>query len=172
MLKVIAVIVKIPIFICTFWAICLISILLHEFGHALGYMLVTGDRNWYIQVGQGKNLLTTKALTINIFVIDGFFSPAGDKTEYSKSQLVMMLSGGPIMSLLLAAGLSVLIFGGITPPELIASGMIKALFYAAFSINLFILLWSVIPARGFFRDMEDVGTDGMQIINALRRHRE
>ena len=74
------------------------------------------------------------------------------------------------MSLLLVAGLLVLKFGGISPvSEVLASGMIKSLYYIALFINLLILLWSVIPAHGFFRDMDDVGTDVMQIINALKR---
>ena len=33
----------------------MISVLFHEFGHLLGYMLATGDRDWHIEVGQGKN---------------------------------------------------------------------------------------------------------------------
>ena len=111
-------------------------------------------------------------MTVNLFVIDGFFAPAENKAD-SKAQLVMTLSGGPIVSLLLVVVLSVLKFGGIsTFPEDIASGMIGPLLNFALLINLFILLWSVIPAYGFFRDMEDVGTDCMQIISILREHRE
>ena len=33
----------------------MISVLFHEFGHLLGYTLATGDRDWHIEVGQGKN---------------------------------------------------------------------------------------------------------------------
>ena len=165
----ITILAKTVIFICAFWVLTLISVLLHEFGHALGYMLATGDRNWHIEVGQGKKILNTKVLTVNMIVVDGFFAPAENKIE-TNAQLVMTLSGGPIMSLLLVAGLLVLKFGGISPvSEVLASGMIKTLYFIALFINLLILLWSVIPAHGFFRDMEDVGTDVMQIINALKR---
>ena len=72
MLKLIEIIGKTVICICAVWAFSLISVLLHEFGHALGYMLATGDRHWHIEVGQGKKLLDTKALTVKMFVIDGF----------------------------------------------------------------------------------------------------
>ena len=172
MKEIITVIIKIPIFVCAFWASCLISVLFHELGHALGYMLATGDRNWHVQVGQGKNLLTTKAVTVKMFVIDGFFAPAENKAD-SKAQLVMTLSGGPIVSLLLVAGLSVLRFSGISiASEGVASGMIRPLLNISLLINLLILLWSVIPAYGFFRDKEDVGTDVMQMINALKHDRK
>ena len=172
MLKVIAVIGKTAIFVCAFWVVTLLSVLLHELGHALGYMLATGDRHWHIEIGQGKKILKTKALTINMFVIDGFFTPDEDKTT-SRAQQVMTISGGPVVSLLIIIGLLVLKFGG-SPlsAEVFASGMISALFYAALFINFLILLWSVIPANGFFRGMEDVGTDVMQIINAFRQPRE
>ena len=160
------------IFLCGIWVLSLISVLLHEFGHALGYMLATGDRDWHIQVGQGKKLLDTKVLTVNLIVIDGCFASDEDKID-STSQIVMMLSGGPIVSLLLVIGLLVLRSGWMSlSSELFAAGAIRALYYAALIINLFILLWSVIPAHGFFLDMENVGTDDMQIIDALKRHRE
>lgn len=112
MLKLIEIIGETVICICAVWAFSLISVLLHEFGQALGYMLATGDRHWHIEVGQGKKLLDTKALTVKMFVIDGFFIPDVDKTE-STAQLVMTLAGGPVMSLLLVTGLLVLKFGGI-----------------------------------------------------------
>lgn len=173
MLKLITTIAKIPLFICALWVICLISVLFHEFGHALAYMLATGDRNWRIQVGQGKCLLDTKVLTVNVLVIDGFFEPADYKADYSKAQLVMTLSGGPIMTFLLVIGLAGLVFGWISlPSEAAASGMIRFLLYAALFLNFLILLWSVIPAHGFFRDMKDVGTDVTQIIGIINDHHE
>ncbi len=172
MLKVIEIIGKAAVFICAVWAFSLISVLLHEFGHALAYTLATGDRRWHIEVGQGKKILDTKPLTVKMFVIDGYFSPDEDKID-STAQDVMTMSGGPIVTLLLVTGLLVLRFGGIHPfSEIFASGMIGALFYAALIINLFILFWSVFPAYGLFRNMDDVGTDVMQIINALKHHRK
>ena len=172
MSNLITLLAKTVIFISAFWALSLISVLLHEFGHALGYMIATGDRNWNIQIGQGKQLLKTKALTVNMIVIDGFFEPVENKID-SKTQLVMTLSGGPVMSLLLVARLLVLKFGRtFLSSGIIDSGLIKAFFYSALFINFFILLWSVIPARGFFRNMDDVGTDVMQIIDALRDPRK
>ncbi len=173
MLKLIAIPINIAVFLCGFWTVTMLSVLLHEFGHAIGFMLAAGDRNWHIEVGQGKKLLDTKALTINLLVLDGSCIPAEDKTDYTKTQRIIILSGGPIMSLLLVAGLSVLTFGGISiSSEVIASGTIRALFFAALIINSLILLWSVIPAYGIYRGMEDVGTDVMQIIDTLKRPQE
>ena len=170
--KLIVIIGKTAIFVCTSWAVCLVSVFLHEFGHALAYMLATGDRFWHIEIGQGKRILKTKSLTVNMLVLDGCFAPIEDKID-STAQLVITLSGGPVMSLLLVIGLSVLRFGGTPLSSVIsASGMFEPLFWVALIINLFILLWSVFPAYGFFRNMKDVGTDVMQIIDALRRPRE
>ncbi len=172
MLNLIGIIGKAAIFVCALWALTLLSLFFHEFGHALGYMLATGDRKWHIEIGQGKKILDTKALTVNLFVIDGYFTAFEDKSV-STAQQVLTLSGGPIASLLIIIGLLVLRFGG-SPlsSEIAASGMLKALFLITLVINMFILLWSVIPANGFFRNMENVGTDVMQIINALKRRRE
>lgn len=173
MTELITIIIKIVLFVLGIWVVTLISVLLHEFGHALGYMLATGDRNWHIQIGQGKQLLNTKALTINMIVIDGYFAPAENMMDLSKAQFVMMLSGGPIVSLLLVVGLIVLNFGGISFfSEAAASGLVRVLLYAGLFINSLILFWSVIPAYGIFRNMEDVGTDVMQIIDALKGNLE
>ena len=56
--------------------------------------------------------------------------------------------------------------------EISASGLAGAVFVAALLINSFILFWSVIPGYGFFRNMEDVGSDVMQIIDTIKRPRE
>ena len=72
MLKILAIIIELFAFIFVLWVLTLLSTLLHEFGHAIGYMLATGDRHWHIRVGWGKRLLNTKRLTVNLFAFDGF----------------------------------------------------------------------------------------------------
>lgn len=71
--KMIAIVIEFAALIGIFWVLWFLSTFLHEFGHALGYMLATGDWHWHIRVGWGKRLLNTKALTVNLFVFDGFF---------------------------------------------------------------------------------------------------
>ena len=155
MLNVIRIIGKAAIFVCALWTLTLLSLFFHEFGHALGYMLATGDRKWHIEIGQGKKILDTKALTVKLFVIDGYFTPLEDKSVSAAQQVLALRFGGSPPS-----------------PEIFASGMVRALVLIVLVINMLILLWSVIPANGFFRNMEDVGTDVMQIIKALKRRRE
>ena len=45
MLKIVAVMAELFISTCAMWFLTFLSTFLHEFGHALGYMLSTGDRH-------------------------------------------------------------------------------------------------------------------------------
>ncbi len=45
-------------------------------------------------------LLHTKALTVNLLVFDGVFTPSAKKIN-TKAKLITTLSGGPVVSLLL-----------------------------------------------------------------------
>ena len=82
MTKIIAVIIELFICICALWTMSFLSTLLHELGHAIGYILSTGDRHWHIRIGWGKRLLNTKALTVNLVVFDGFFCPFGKEDRH------------------------------------------------------------------------------------------
>ena len=57
--KTIAIIIEFAIFVCALWVLTFLSTFLHEVGHALGYMIATGDRHWHIRVGSGKKLLNS-----------------------------------------------------------------------------------------------------------------
>ena len=167
--RIIAVIVELLVSVCALWAIFFLSTFLHELGHAAGYMLATGDRRWHIRVGWGKRLLNTKRLTVNLLVFDGFFTP--DEKEFgTKAKLIAMLLGGPVFSLLLTAGLFVLRSGGLSVRSAILSDSAVRFFLdTAFSVNLFILVLSLVPARYFFGKIRGLETDGLQIVHALRR---
>ncbi len=169
--KIIAVIAELAAAVCALWVIAFISTLLHELGHAAGYRLATGDRHWHIRVGWGKRLLNTKRLTVNLIVLDGFFTP-GEKTFDTKAKLITVLLGGPVFSLLTVAGLSVLRFGGLSlQSDFLADGMIESFLNTALSINLVILILSVAPVRYFHGEIRGLETDGLQIIRALRSRR-
>ncbi len=156
--------------ICALWVVSFLSGLLHELGHAVGYMLATGDGHWHIRVGWGKRILNTKPLTVNLLVFDGLFSPSEKKID-TKAKLIMTLLGGPVFSLLLVAGLLALRFSGQSfRSDFFADGVIEFFMNTALSINLFILVLSVAPIRYFHGEIKGLETDGLQIIHAIRRH--
>ena len=92
MLKILAVIIELLVALCALWFLSFLSTFLHELGHALGYMLATGDKHWHIRVGWGKRLLHTKALTVNLLVFDGRFTPSENKFD-TRAKLIATLSG-------------------------------------------------------------------------------
>lgn len=170
--KIVAIIFELAIFVCALWVLFFLSTLLHEVGHALGYMIATGDRHWHIRVGSGRNLLNTKRLTVKLLPFDGFFTPLEINKIDTTAKLIAMLSGGPVVSLILVAVLLLAKLGGISlHSEVIASDAIESFVNIALSINLFILILSLIPAHYFLGEIKGAETDGLQIINAIKRHR-
>ena len=170
--KTAAVIIELSVFICAFWVMSFLSTFFHELGHAVGYMLATGDRHWHIRVGWGKRLLNTKPLTVNLLVFDGFFTPSEKKID-TKAKLITTLLGGPVFSLLLVAGISVLKFGGLSfQSDFFSDGAVEFFLNSALSINLFILVLSIAPVRYFHGKIKGLETDGLQIIHALKRHED
>ncbi len=166
---IVAVIIELLAFICASWVMLFLSTLLHELGHAVGYMFATGDRHWHIRVGWGKRLLDTKALSVKLLVFDGFFTPSEKKID-TKAKLIMMLMGGPVFSLLLVAGLSVLRFGGMSfESDFFADGAVEFFLNSTLWVNLVILVLSVAPVHYFHGEIKGTETDGLQIIHAVKR---
>ena len=103
--KIIAIIIEFAIFVCALWVLTFLSTFLHEVGYALGYMIATGDRHWHIRVGSGKKLLNSKRLTAKLLPFDGFFTPLEKNRIDTATKLMIILSGGPVVSLILVIGL-------------------------------------------------------------------
>lgn len=167
--KIIAIILELSVSICAIWVITFLSTLFHEFGHAVGYMLATGDRHWHIRVGWGKQLLNTKPLTVNLLVFDGFFTPSEKK--FDKSKFITMLLGGPVFSLLLVAAFLVLKFSGLSfQSDFFADGTIEFFVNFALCVNLFLLVLSVAPVHYFYGKIKGLESDGLQILHAIKKH--
>lgn len=165
---IIAVIIELFVCICILWMMSFLSTLLHELGHAVGYMLSTGDRRWHIRVGSGKKLLETKVLTVKLFISDGIFSPHENRID-SKVKLISTLLGGPVVSLVLVIALLFLRFGGVSlNSESISSSSIEFFINYALYLNMFILVLSVIPIHYFCGEIKGMETDGLKIINAIK----
>ncbi len=168
MFRMVAILFELAVLVCALWALSFLSTVLHEFGHALGYMLATGDTHWHIRVGWGKRLLNVKALTVNLLVFDGLFSPAEGRID-TKAKLIMMLSGGPIISLVLVVALLLLRFSG-APfySDAIAQSAIVFFINTALFINGAILLLSILPVHYFWGEVKGMESDGLQIIHAMK----
>lgn len=170
--KIAAMIIELSIFVCALWVLFFLSTLLHEVGHALGYMIATGDRHWHIRVGSGRKLLNTKRLTVKLLPFDGFFAPLEENKIDTTAKLIAMLSGGPVVSLIFVAVLLLAKLGGISlHSSFIASDAMESFVSIALSINLFILILSLIPVHYFHGEIKGMETDGLQIINAIKSHR-
>lgn len=170
--KIIAIIIEYAIFVGALWLLFFLSTLLHEAGHAIGYLLATGDTHWHIRVGSGKQLLNTKRLTVKLLPFDGCFMPSEKNKIDTTAKLIATLSGGPAASLILVAVLLPVKLGGISlHSEVIASDAVEAFISSALSVNLFTLILALIPTHYFHGEMKGMETDGLQILNAIKRHR-
>ncbi len=169
--EIIAILMESVIFIGVVWLLIFVAALWHAIGHALGYMLATRDTKWHIRVGWGKRLLNTGRLTVSLLPFDGYFTPAENKID-TVAKLVATLSGGPAASLVSVAGLAFLKFGGVSfSLGIFASDAVAFFIDCALSVNLFILILSVIPAHYFCGKIKGLETDGLQIIKAVKKSR-
>ena len=167
--KIAAVIIESAVFVLASWALVFLSTLLHEIGHALGYMIASGDRRWHIRVGWGKCLIRAKVLTVNLIPFDGFFTPLGEKPLETKAKKIAMLAGGPAVSLLIAAALLPLKIRGIPPHTgFFAPGAAESFVSFALFCNLFILIQSVLPIRYLFGKIKGLESDGLQIVRIIK----
>ena len=170
--KTVAIIIEIAICVCALWLQFSLSTLLHEAGHALGYRIATGDRQWHIRVGWGKRLLNTKRLTMNLLPFDGCFTPLEKSKIDTTAKLIVILSEGPAISLMLVIGLLLLKFGGISfHSDVITTSAVETFISSALSINLVILVLSLIPTHYFHGKIKGLETDGLQMIHAIKSHR-
>ena len=170
--KLIAIIIELAIFVCACWVLSFFSLFVHEIGHAIGYMIATGNGKWHVRVGWGKHLINTKGLTINLIPLDGFFKPLEKGKVDTMPKMIAMLLGGPIASLVLVIVLAVLKFGGVVVnSEVISSSAIESLISIAFFFNVFILVLSALPIHYFFGEVRGLESDGLQIINAIKSQR-
>ncbi|MBQ3267309.1 MAG: hypothetical protein IJH08_05270 [Atopobiaceae bacterium] len=171
--RLLAIIFELALYAGALWLLFFLSTILHEAGHAIGYLLATGDTHWHIRVGWGKRLLDTQGLSVNLLPFDGFFTPLRREGIDSKAKLVMTLSGGPIASAVAVVGLLLVKCGGMSiHSEVIASSAVESLVDSALFVNLSILLLSAIPTHYFFGEIKGLESDGLQIAKALRGDQE
>ncbi len=166
--KIIAALAEVAVFVLLMWVLTFLPTFLHELGHALGYMLSTGDRHWHIRVGFGKKLLETKPLTVKLLVFDGCFEPAENKID-SKAKLISTLAGGPAVSLILVIVMLLVRSGTASfSSGFFAPGTVKFFADYLLYLNLFIFVYSLLPVHYAFGEIRGMESDGLQILNAVK----
>ena len=168
MVRVIAFIVEMIVFICTCWVVFFLSMLVHELGHAVAYMAKTGDTHWHIRVGSGKSILKTKRLSIKLAVFDGECMCDEDKIKSTADAIVTLL-GGPLFSFLtLGILLGIRLKFGVFESEIIQTSTIVSIYNIFIFVNTSLLITSLVPFRYFWGETKGMETDGLQILRIIR----
>lgn len=171
MVRVIAFIVEILVFICTCWIVFFLSFLVHELGHAVAYMAKTGDTHWHIRIGSGKSILKTQRLSIKLAVFDGECIFDKGKIKSTADAIVSLL-GGPLFSFLtLGILLGIRLKFGAFESEIIATSAIVSIYNLSIFANTSILITTLAPIRYFWGETKGRKTDGLQILHIIRSKR-
>lgn len=151
------------------WLFFFLTVLLHELGHAAGFRIGGGKGDWRVTVGSGPVILNAARIKICLFPIGGYFLPADKNEPETKRGRLLMLAGGPAVSLLLAVLFFVLSAllrragGADSETAQAVNSALAFLFYA----NLFQFLYTALPIR--YRVVcRGLPSDGLQILRLLK----
>ena len=151
------------------WLLCLLSVFLHELGHALGYRISAGKAGWKVIAGSGPRIIGKSKYIFCLIPAGGYFIPE-EEPETNKAKIVM-LAGGPCLSLLLAVLYGIIHFcipvfiqPGSSLYEILLSAAAFLLYF-----NFFQFLFTAIPVR--YRVVcRGHESDGLQIVHALKHN--
>jgi len=166
------IVVEMLVFACACWMVFFLSLFAHELGHAVVYMLITGNihTSWHLRVGSGKSLLKTKHFSIKLAVFDGVFEPEEDRME-SKTAILTLL-GGPLFSLILVGillytRLNIATFDSV----IISSEAVPFFSNLSLSVNTGYLLSSLAPIHYCWGETKGMESDILRIINIIKSNR-
>ena len=150
------------------WLLCLLSVFLHESGHALGYRIAAGKAGWKIRAGSGPKILSTAKYTFCLIPAGGYFTP--EEELKTKKEKLTMLAGGPCVSLLLTALFCIcrFCFLGFVQPESTLYEILFFVFNFLLAYNFFQFLFTAIPMR-YKVVCRGLESDGMQIVHVLKQ---
>ena len=152
------------------WFLCLLSVLLHELGHALGYRFSGGKKEWKIRAGSGPKIFNTAKYIFCLLPVGGYFDPREEPG--TKKAKTVTLTGGPVISLLLTALFCAccFCFARFMDAESTIYGVLFPTFRFLMFFNFFQFLFTAIPIR--YRVVcRGLESDGLQIVHALK-HRK
>ena len=149
------------------WLLCLLSVLLHELGHALGYQISTGKTKWKVIAGSGPKMIGTSKYIFCLIPAGGYFIPE-EEPRTNKAKIIT-LAGGPCFSLL-----QVVLYGIIRfcilefalPGSSLHESLLSVSTFLLY-FNFFQFFFTVIPIRYriICRGLE---SDGLQIVHILK----
>ena len=150
------------------WLLCLLSVLLHELGHAAGYRISGGKAEWKVIVGSGPRIIGMSVYIFRLIPAGGYFIPEEEpKTDKAK---ILMYAGGPLVSLLQAVLYGVIYFCvlKLVQPESSLREILLSVSAFLLYFNFFQFFFTIIPIRYriICRGLE---SDGLQIIHVLRK---
>ncbi len=150
------------------WILCLLSVLLHELGHALGYRISGGKAGWKVIAGSGPRMFGTSKFTFRFIPAGGYFVPT-EEPETDKEK-ILTFAGGPLVSLLQAVLFGILrfcIFSFVPPGSGLYEILLPVSRFLLF-FNFFQFLFTVLPLR--YRIVcRGLESDGLQIVHVLKR---
>ena len=150
------------------WLLCLLSVLLHELGHALGYRISTGKAKWKIIVGSGPRMIGASDYIFHLIPAGGYFIPE-EEPKMNKAKIIT-LAGGPFASLLQAILYGVIRFCVLefVQPGSSLHSILLPVFTFLLYFNFFQFFFTVIPIR--YRVVcRGFESDGLQIVHALKQ---
>lgn len=153
------------------WLLCLLSVLLHELGHALGYRISAGKAGWKVIAGSGPVIISTAKYIFRFIPAGGYFVPE-EEPETDKGK-ILMLAGGPLVSLLLTVLFVIIricVFRFIQPESSLCEILLQVSSFLLF-FNFFQCIFTVIPIR--YRIVcRGFESDGLQIFHVLKHKKE
>ena len=152
------------------YLLCLLSVLLHELGHALGYRISAGKVGWKVIAGSGPRMIGKSKYTFCLIPAGGYFIPEEEpKTNKAK---ILTLAGGPFLSLLLAVLYGIIHFciPKFVQPESSLYEILRSVSAFLMYFNFFQFLFTAIPVR-YKVVCRGHESDGLQIIHVLK-HKE
>jgi hypothetical protein len=152
------------------WFLCLLSVLLHELGHALGYWISRGKTEWKICAGSGPEILSTAKYSFCLLPVGGYFNPSeGPGTRKAK---IVTFTGGPVVSLLMTVLYCACCFCFVRfmDPENTLYELLFPVSRFLVFFNFFQFLFTILPIR--YRVVcRGLESDGLQIVHALKHEK-